>query len=71
MAGRELAYLVVWLGTEFTVKKIAVDHSFWNDQMKKKFEFFFNEAMLKELADPRRERKMKIRQYDANSKTFV
>lgn len=71
MAGRKFAYLVVWVGTEFTIKKIVVDHSFWNDQMKNKIEFFFNEAMIKELSDPRRERKMKLRQYDARSKTFV
>lgn len=63
--------MVIWLGEELVVKRVAVDHSFWNESFKKKLEFFFMEAMLKELADSRRMRKMKMRKYDPATKTFV
>lgn len=63
--------MVVWLGEEFIIKPVAVDHSFWNESTKKKLEYFFMEAMLKELADSRRGRKMKLRKYDPATKKFV
>lgn len=63
--------MVVWLGKEFIVRKVLVDHEFWENNMKKKLEFFFNEAMLKELADPRRKRKMELRDYDRKNNTFI
>lgn len=58
------AYVVIWLGEEWTIKKITVDHSFWKDNMEKKLQFFFDEAMIKEIANSRRARKMELRKYD-------
>lgn len=71
ITGRRYAYIVIWLGTEFFIKKVEVDHSFWNDKMKKKLEFFFYECMLKERAKPRRARKMDLREYNKSTKTFI
>lgn len=67
---RKFAYLIVWLGTEFVIKKVVVDHAFWKNSMKDKLQFFFDEAMIKELADPRKARKMDLRSYDPKTKTF-
>lgn len=69
--GRKKAYLIVWLEKEFTIKKMVVDHTFWNNHMKNKLEHFFNAAMIKELANPRSCRQMKLREYDPQTKTFV
>lgn len=63
-------YLVVWLGAEFIIKDVSVDHSFWNNNMKNKLQYFFNEAMIKELANPRKPRKMPLREYNPQTKTF-
>lgn len=71
ITGRKSIHLIVWLGTEFTIKTVPVDHSFWNNSMKEKLNFFFNEAMLKELANPRKARKMELRKYDLKTKTFI
>lgn len=69
--GRSTSFLVVWLGKEFIVQKVSVDHHFWENNMKDKLDFFFNEAMLKELANPRKKRKMELRDYDPKNKTFI
>lgn len=68
---RKLVYLIVWLGGEFVIKKVKVDHSFWKDQMKTKLQFFFDEAMVKEIADPRKARQMELREYNPQTKTFI
>lgn len=68
---RKFAYMVIWLGTEFTIKTVAVDHTFWEHYMKEKLTFFFNECMLKELANRRKSRKMKLREYNPQLKTFT
>lgn len=71
ITGRTFMYLIVWLGAEFTIKKVKVDHSFWNNFMKEKLKFFFNEAMIKELANPRKARKMELRKYNSQTKKFI
>lgn len=38
--------------------------------MEKKLSFFFNEAMIKELANPRKARRMELRDYNPKTKTF-
>lgn len=67
---RKWMYLVVWLGEEFIIKKVSVDHSFWNNAMKSKLQYFFDECMIKELADPRSSRKMPLREFNPQTKTF-
>lgn len=70
---RKFAFLMIWLGDTAEgpeVVKLKRDDDFFEKEMKEKLVFFYNELMLKELANSRRERKMELRQYDAVSKTF-
>lgn len=72
VSGRKYAYLVVWLGDNHVkIQRIERDDEFWDSRMKPKLTFFFHESMLKELANPRRERKMKLREYDQQQNTFI
>lgn len=69
--GRNVCYFIVWLEKEFVIKRVDIDPSFWNSELLQKLEYFFKEAMLKELADPRRGRKMELRKYEPTTKKFV
>ncbi|KAG4067520.1 hypothetical protein HA402_005292 [Bradysia odoriphaga] len=71
ITGRSFVYLVAWLGAEFTIEKVPVDHEFWKNQMVDKLTFFYTEAMLKEVANPRKARKMELREYDRETNTFI
>lgn len=74
VSDRKFAYLVVWLGDgneKFKIEKLERDDKFWDSHMKPKLIFFFNQCMLKEIANSRRDRKMGLRVFDPQQNTFV
>lgn len=69
---RKTTFLMIWLGeSQFQVVQVKRDDDFFESEMKVKLDFFFNELMLKELANSRKERGMELRQYDEATKTFL
>lgn len=60
---RKFAYLMIWLGkgqNQNQTVKVKRDDVFFHEEMKGKLVFFYKEAMLKELANSRKERKMDL-----------
>ncbi|XP_037024163.1 uncharacterized protein LOC119066045 [Bradysia coprophila] len=71
VSGKQFAYLMVYLGpSEFKIEKIDRDDEYWKIKMEPELLYFFNEAMLKELVDPRSSRFMELRDYDEKNKIF-
>lgn len=67
---RAFAYVVVWLESEFRVEKIYRDDDFWHDKMKEPLLFFYEQCMIKELVNPRKNRFMPLRAYNKDIETF-
>lgn len=68
---RQMAYLVIYLGSEvYEIVELERDDAFWDTQMEKKLCYFFNEALLKELVNPRDNRSMELRQYNSEKNIF-
>lgn len=66
-----MAYLVIFLGVdEYEIVEISRNDVFWKNEMESELVYFFNEALLKELVDPREKRGMELRRYDSTKKTF-
>lgn len=69
---RRIAYLVIYLGESiYEIVELERDDKFWKKEMEKELIFFYNEALLKELVNPRLGRNMDIREYNAKEKTFT
>lgn len=68
---KNTAYLVIYLGDEkFEIVEIEKNDEFWNERMVKELTFFYNEALLKEIVNPREERGMDLRKYNSKNKIF-
>lgn len=68
---RKFAFLVLWLGESiFKIETVERDDTFWEDIMEKKLCYFFNEVMIKEIVDSRRDRKMNLREYNPENQNF-
>lgn len=62
---------MIYLGNEeFEIIEIEKNDEFWKQQMVEELVYFYNEALIKELVNPRLERAMEIRVYNSKSKTF-
>lgn len=70
IAEKTFAYLVVFVESDVKIEQIYRDDDFWYSTMEKPLVFFYEQAMIKELVDPRKRRSMKLRAYNAVSKTF-
>lgn len=73
---RKYGFVMVWLGeldgqSQYRIVEITRDDSFFEEIIKPKIVYFFEEAMVKELVDSRKARKMKLREYDSQSQTFM
>lgn len=67
-----MAYLVIYLGESvYEILELERNDKFWKNEMEKELIYFYKEALLKELVDPRDDRSMDIRKYDAKEKTFL
>lgn len=68
---RQVAFLVIYLNERaHEIVEIERNDEFWKNRMEKELVFFFNEALLKELVNPRDERGMDLRKYDSKKGTF-
>lgn len=67
---KSFAYLVVWIESEFKIKKIIRDDDFWDAKMKAPLIYFYQQVMLKELINPRKNRNMPLRAYNPATETF-
>lgn len=70
IAYRSFAFLVIYLESDFKIEKIYRDDDFWFEKMVKPLVFFYEQAMIKELVDPRIRRTMKLRVYNSVTNTF-
>lgn len=70
VAERSFAFLVVFVESDVRIERICRDDDFWFDVMEKPLVFFYEQAMVKEQVDPRKSRSMKLRVYNAVTKTF-
>lgn len=69
---RKWAYLMVWVGdNQFQIIEFKRDDAFFDNDMRESLMYFYNEVMVKELADSRKARSMQLRRYDDESKTFL
>lgn len=63
---------MVYLGESvYEVLELERDDEFWRKEMEEELIFFYNEALLKELVNPRDERGMDLRKYNDEKKTFL
>lgn len=62
VTGREFANIMICLCEDrYRVIEIKRDDNFFQQKMKEKLSFFYNECMLKELVDSRVGRQMQLR----------
>lgn len=72
ITGKNNAYLMIWLGeSSYRVIELEKKKDFFEKVLKPKLTYFYTEVMLKELVDPRKERKMPLRKYNAETKSFI
>lgn len=67
---KTFAFVVVFVETDLKIDKIYRDDEFWFETMEKPLIFFYEQAMIKELVDPRKRRSMKLRAYNKETKSF-
>lgn len=71
IANKQMAYLVIYLGgQEYEIIEIERNDAFWKKEMEEELCYFYNEALLKELINPRDERGMELRQYNSEKVIF-
>lgn len=61
---REYCIFAMWTLLGLKLEKILRDDSFWKEKMENKLIKFYEHCILSEIVDPRRERKMQIRDPD-------
>ncbi|KAG4074917.1 hypothetical protein HA402_009342 [Bradysia odoriphaga] len=67
---KQMAYLVIYLGDTYEVVEIEKNDEFWKEKMEKELVYFYNEALLKEIVNPREERAMDLRKYNSKKEIF-
>lgn len=73
---RARGFIMIWLGEykgepQYRVVEVPRDDSFFETEVKPELIFFYNEVMLQELVNPRKERYMKLREYDAKTDSYI
>lgn len=69
---RQLALIMVWLSeSEYKVLEVSRDDTFFETQVLPKLIYFYNEVMIKELVNSRKERSMDLREYNSATNTFI
>lgn len=61
---REYCIFAIWTLLGLKMEKIVRDDTFWHENMEKKLTQFYEQCVLPEIIDPRRERNMPIRDPD-------
>lgn len=68
---KQMAYLVIYLGSDvYEIVEIQKNDEFWKKQMEKELIYFYNEALSKEIINPRDERGMDLRTYNSKKQVF-
>lgn len=68
---RQIAYLVIYLSSDvYEIVEMQRDDEFWKNEMEEELVYFYNEALMKELVDPREERGMDLRTYNSSKQIF-
>lgn len=67
---------MVWLGEwkgdpQYRIIEVPRDESFFENEIKPKIIYFYEEVMAKELVDPRKSRHMALREYNAEKDCFL
>lgn len=71
IAHKQMAYLMIYLGGDaYEIYEIEKNDDFWKKQMEEELTYFYNEALLKELVDPRDGRGMELRKYISKKEMF-
>lgn len=75
ITGKSHGFIMVWLGEykgqpQYRIYEFARDNIF-ETELKPEITYFYNEVMLKELVDPRKDRSMKLREYDAKKDLYI
>lgn len=75
ITARKYGFIMVWLGEfqgepQYRIVEIPREDSFF-DEIKPKLTYFYKEVMIKELVDPRKRRYMELREYNAETKSFI
>lgn len=76
ITGRNYGHLMVWLGEnsgepQYRIVTIPKDDSFFEDEMKPKLVYFYENVMIKELVDSRKKRNLDLRKYNSETQSFV
>lgn len=76
ITNRKYGYIMVWLGevegeAQYRIVEIPRDDSFFENSIKEKLVYFYEEVMIKELVDSRKKRHMPLREYDSVQKSFI
>ncbi|XP_063931863.1 uncharacterized protein LOC135143855 [Zophobas morio] len=66
ISNREFCDFVVWTRKDLYVEGIFKDDNFWQNKMFPKLKYFYHEALLPELVDPRKCRNMPLREPNKN-----
>lgn len=61
ITGRKLCYFVVWTPLDVHIEEIKFNQSLWADEMLPVLDYFFKNHLAVEIVDPRRSRKMPLR----------
>ncbi len=75
ITGRQYGCVMVWLGehsgeAQYRIVEIPKDDSFFEQMMKPKLVYFYENVMIKELVDPRKKRALALRKYDTATQSF-
>lgn len=67
---------MVWLGEfqstpQFKVEEVSRDDVFFEREVLPKLTYFYNEVMVKELVDSRKQRNKELREYDPKTNSFI
>lgn len=70
IACKSFAFLVIWVESDIKIETVYRDDDFWVNIMENPLVSFYEEAMIKELVNPRKRRSMQLRAYNSATKTF-
>ncbi|XP_037025940.1 uncharacterized protein LOC119067203 [Bradysia coprophila] len=74
--GRKYGFLMFWLGLceetpQYRIIEVPKNDSFFDTEVTPKLNYFYNEVMVKELVDSRKQRNMALREYDPKKNIFI
>lgn len=76
VSGREYGFIMVWLREfegepQYRIVEVPKDDAFFEENIRSKIVYFYEEVMMKEIVDSRKSRYMPLRVYNAEAKSFI